>query len=153
MTGCKRCDKPLGPRNVSGYCRKHYSAAEHQNADHGAKISRALKLKYAHDPVFAERAKETARANLFKASGSKQTATRLRLWEIGLPFSLAPEVRARAARTHSERRMAWCPRELREDYRRLVYSKKLRAAEAREIILAQHEKDMATFRKSLGYAA
>ncbi len=49
----------------------------------------------------------------------------------------APEVRKAAGRKTSETRMAWCPPELRAEYRTLIHSKLIPAAEARRIIEAE----------------
>lgn len=42
-----------------------------------------------------------------------------------------PDVRRRAAKSHSERRLGWCPPDLRPKYRTLLYRTGVGAAEAR----------------------
>jgi hypothetical protein len=56
----------------------------------------------------------------------------------------SPEARARWMLTRpsvaamiTETRLGWCPPEYRDEYRNLLHAKKLRAAEAREIIEAE----------------
>jgi len=110
-----------------------------------------IRRKIKHDPAYLETLRSLARANSSKPGHMEKMRAASppeTLWLKALP-SVTPEVRARAARTFSERCMAWCPRELRDEYRRLVTSKKLTAAQARQIILAQHEKNMAAFRRKL----
>jgi len=69
-----------------------------------------------------------------------------RLWEIGHAHIKArPEIRKRAGRRQSATKMAWCPHDMREDYRTLVYVKKVSAAEARAMILEEHERRMDAF--------
>src|SRR6478736_9150817 len=57
--------------------------------------------------------------------------------------SVTPEVIAKRSATYSARRLGWCPSHLRDEYRRLVRSQHLKAAEAREIILRQWDAELA----------
>lgn len=56
------------------------------------------------------------------------------------------QAKIRRGRAVSEHRMAWCPPELRDEARRLARIKRMKQAEVRAVILAQHESDMARFR-------
>lgn len=55
ITACKTCGKPLSAVNASGYCRKHYGAAN--NSERTAAINRARWS----DPEFRDRAVHTMR--------------------------------------------------------------------------------------------
>lgn len=146
---CQDCGATLGKANGSGYCRKHWS--KHKTyADHGEKIKDALRRKIAHDPAYLESCRDRARKMLGpkQREAAREASKRSGAWRVAAA-AITPEHRAKGAKRLSEQRLAWCPRELREEYRRLVYTKKVKAAEAREIILAQHEKNMAAFRRKL----
>lgn len=90
------CGKPLGRRNTSGYCRKHFHPA----------LNNA--------PEMLEKRLEKLRAT------------------IGEPGYRAKRI-AHLTRI-SRDRLAWCPIEYRDEYRRLTRSKMLPAAEARKAI-------------------
>src|SRR5690606_3617104 len=97
------------------------------------------------DPEAKERARETARANLFSDKARRarsEAAKRIRLWEIGAKAASTPEARKKAGKSLTARRLAWCPPELRDDYLHLVRRCHYRKEEARRIILEQHEKNM-----------
>jgi hypothetical protein len=73
---------------------------------------------------------------------------RLRLWER-THNPAGSESRKRAGKRRSATVLAWCPPKLRGEYRFLVRNKGLKAAEARAIILEQHEADMRRWRQSI----
>lgn len=89
--------------------------------------------RYRRSPEFRERARQRLLANPIGHLGHR---------------SRSPECLKRIGRSRTETLLAWCPRELRDEYRRLL-RKRVKAAEAKEMILAQHEKDMAAFRRRL----
>jgi hypothetical protein len=95
------------------------------------------------------------RENARAASHSEacDSARRKRNWAeiraMGQAASQAPEARAKAGRTLSARRLAWCPGHLRADYLHLVNVKHIKAAEAREIILAQEAAEIARMRREM----
>ena len=155
MTACKACGIKLGRGNKTGYCKRHVSAAI-ACPENSAKIRAGLK-RYFAVPENRERARETVRRNCMTEHARQRrsdTAKAIGLYRIGMPHALTAEAIAHRGRKISDQRMAWCPRELRDEYRHLVRSKRLPAAEARVIILAQHEQDMAKFRRDvLGVAA
>jgi len=80
------------------------------------------------DPAFVERerARQSRAVRIMNAS----------------PRKTDPNVIARRGRTFSERRMAWCPPHLRDEYFRLMKNKHLPALEARKVIEA-HIRDEA----------
>lgn len=152
MTTCKTCSAPLGRKNKTGYCRLHASAAVAANPEWRAKQIAGIKRKHASDPEFLSALRARARKQGKRRDTRKQRSERFkreRVWEIGGPASQTPEARAKAARSISSTRMAWCPSELRDAYReltRLGY----RAPEAKALILAQHEADMRRFARKIG---
>jgi hypothetical protein len=138
--GCKQCDKPLGPANKSGYCRKHFTRATIK-PDHGARISAGLRAKFASDPEFRDACRGRMRRVQWlpqSIEARKRSVRERRLWEIG-HASLTPESRAKAGRACSETRLSWCPPEFRKDYLHLIYIHKGKR-EARRIIEARVER-------------
>ncbi len=151
---CKNCSGPISAKNKSGYC-KSCAPRFAKHPDHGERVRRALKRKFAADPEAKERARETARANLFSDKARKarsEAAKRIGLSEIGRRAASTPEARAKAGRTITAKRLAWCPPELRDEYLRLSRRCHYRKEEAKRIILEQHEKNMREFRRSIGAA-
>jgi hypothetical protein len=153
MTGCKECGGALGPRNKSGYCRKHAFLAARQNPQFAERQLAGIRRKIAHDPEYKDKLRSRARA----LSADPEIAHRRsrafvenRTWELGNLASRSPEVRAKARRSVIETRVGWCPPHLRADYRSLVYTHHFRAAEARKMIEEQNELEMARWRRSIG---
>jgi hypothetical protein len=147
MMACTTCGKQLYVRNKSGYCAAHSNASPEKRA----KISASLRLAMAANPELREARRRggIASANL---PGERERRAKLcaerRLWELGTA-ARTEETFAKIGRSTSERRMAWCPRELRDDARRLI-RQNFKLADVKEIILAQHETNMARFRAKLG---
>lgn len=151
---CKQCQAPITRQSKTGMCK---SCALHlRNHDPEFQARRIAKVKEA----FAARPElgESNRAKIIainKTPEARQRASHrmqtLRLWEIG-QASLTPQSRERAARTLEEKRLGHIPKELRGEYRHLVNNVRCSADEACAIILAQHEKNMAEFRRKLGAA-
>lgn len=137
MTGCRTCGAVLGRGNKRGYCKDHRGDA--------------LRRFFFENPEAKDRARATILRNS-KTEYAKQrrseTAKRIGLHRMGWA-AMQQEAIDRRARTQSDTKLAWCPRELRNEYKRLTRMKKLPASEAREIILAQHERDMETFRRKI----
>ncbi len=145
MKTCAECGASLWKGNASGHCRKHISAESR------AKMADGIRRKIKHDPVFLETLRGLARANSSKPGHMERmvaASVQAQTWREGLA-NVTPDSHAKSGRTLSARRMAWCPPELRDQYRWLTATKKMKAAEAREIIIAQHEKNMAEFRRKL----
>lgn len=148
MAECRTCGKSLWKGNTGGYCRKHIPP------ERRAKMAEGIRRKIKHDPAYLDTLRGLARANSSKPGHMEKmiaASVKAETWRKG-QASLTPEIRAKGGRTFSDRYMAWCPRELRDEYRRLTGSKKIPAAQARAIILDQHEKAMAEFRQKLGAA-
>lgn len=151
MAECKTCAKLLSAANKIGYCRAHAAQAM-AGPEHAARVSAGLKRKLAQDPIYREQCKARALKNCASETlrtAAKEASKRSGAWRKALA-AVTPEDYKRGAARCAETKLAWCPPELRDAYRDLLYRKKLKAAEARELILAQHEKDMAGFRRKLG---
>jgi hypothetical protein len=139
---CIDCGKKTGRGNKSGRCRSCLNA--HVNSDPVIAETRraAIRAKF-QDPAHRARAVACAIRNGQKAATNPEH--RAWLIEHGREqyrrYLNTPETRAKldaarpaAARKRSETRMAWCPPELREEYRYWAVSRRKPAAEARAII-------------------
>lgn len=146
---CRTCRRPIGSRNKSGYCRAHVSAAMAADPAHREKQRAGIKRKLAADPTYLDGLRKRARAlSNDPEINAKRSAIFVqgRYWEIGTEVARDPAIRLKAARASSATKLAWCPAHLRDHYRFLVNSKRMKAAEARAIIMDQHEAEMRRWR-------
>jgi hypothetical protein len=148
---CAACSAPLDRRNTSGQCKRHF--AKTPSPETRAKISESRKRRFATDPAFKERQAAMARA---AASSPRSRAAavanlkRTRAWIAGNAAQpRGSESRQRAAKNAALTRLAWCPPHLLEQYRALM-KKDIKHAEAKRLILEQHEVEMRRFRRSIG---
>lgn len=142
---CEKCPRELGAKNKSGLCRS------------------CLSKRINADPVTIEARRRGIAAHYAKPGAREAVAKRIMAYNANVPpehvemrrehgkrqharyFAGAdgyarlqsPEARRKRGASVSETRMAWCPPELREEYRDLVRRQRLPAAEARAIIEAQ----------------
>lgn len=154
---CKRCPAPITRQSKSGYCRSCSNIVKSADPEFQAKriagIRRGLALNPERREAYRARVIEIGKLP-HATEARRKKALELNLSAIGRAALVGDAAaRERSGKRRTETLMAWCPPELREDYRRLVYSCKMSAAEAREIILAQHDKDMRDFRRKLAAAA
>jgi hypothetical protein len=130
-THCRRCsimrvvqDPALEAKRREKLREKHEDPAF--RAEHCARLRKTV-AKVSRDPAFIER--------------RRRNGQRLHRDFLSKPESVArnrsPEVRKAAGRKTSEKRLGWCPPELRDEYRSLVRNKTIPAAEARRIIEAR----------------
>lgn len=130
-THCRRCsimrvqaDPALEEK------RRAAIAALFQDPDyvdaHRARLRKSMEAAQA-DPALVERRRE---------HGRRQYREHLSRPEVRAKAH-CPDARKRAARKTSETRLAWCPPERRDEYRHLITSKLIPAAEARRIIEAE----------------
>lgn len=143
---CKTCGKALWRGNKYGYCRSHISPEARANMTAG------LRRKMQSDPEYMQRVIALARANVARPEHRQkltEAAKQSGAWRKALAAT-TPESYQLAATRAAETKLSWCPPEYRAEYRRLKDTKRMRAHEAKAIILAQHEKDMAEFRRKLG---
>ena len=146
MGECKTCGKPLWKGNKYGHCKAHISPEARANMTAG------LRRKMQSDPEYMQRVIALARANVARPEHRQkltEAAKQSGAWRKALAAT-TPESYQLAATRAAETKLAWCPLEYRAEYRRLKDTKRMRAHEAKAIILAQHEKDMAEFRRKLG---
>jgi len=149
---CLTCSQPIGARNKSGYCRSHISAALAATPEHRARQVAGIKRKLATDPVFLDGLRRRAKVlSLDPAINEQRSRVFLagRYWEIGNEAARDPAVRAKAGRAASATKLAWCPAHLRPHYQFLIRTKRMKAAEARAIILDQHDTEMARWRREV----
>jgi len=150
---CADCSAPITRQSKTGRCR--VCANRWMTKQPGFEERRRAGIRWGMmehpERKEAMRARLREVAQLPHATEARRArALEMRLWEKGHAcIPAGSEARKRGGRRRSETVMAWCPAELRQTYRELVYRKKLRAAEAKEIILEQHEKDMREFRRSI----
>ncbi|MAO03592.1 MAG: hypothetical protein CL804_03555 [Citromicrobium sp.] len=141
MKRCKTCEKELSAGNKSGYCRKHVAAHNAKNPEIGAKISEGIKRALEGNPERLAQLRYRAAKLSNRPDVVQRRTERFRkdqVWKLGFAASRDPEVRARAGRTLSERRLAWCAPHLRAEYLELVCDRGVPAAEAK-IIIARKE--------------
>lgn len=157
-TTCRACIKPkvhadkfcgdcgvkvCARQNKSGYCRKCLLArrmadptvnSRRLEAQRKALASPEVKAKIRNivkkrsaDPAYREKMREAGKRNYHLTIGS----------EKAIAARSTPEVIARRAKTHSERDLAWCPAEYRDQYRHLNTRCGIKADDARRMIFDQ----------------
>lgn len=152
---CAKCSAPLNRQNKSGFCVTHWY--EHtRTPEWRERVSKTnLRILFERPELKAQRQElgrlvaslpETTEAR--KRAG--ETARKRGYWRDAIAAASTPENRRLAAQSWTERRLGWCPPELRDHYRELLTRRHVPAAEAKEMILAQHEKNMREFRRSIG---
>jgi hypothetical protein len=153
MSGaCQTCGKPLGRNNRTGYCKHHVSAAKAQDPAWREAQRTGSKRALQANPERMEALKARLRARNTSSEHRAWAADRARqmgLAEIGRATAHTPEAVAKRSASCTATKLAWCPPHLREDYRRLIRTKHIRAAEAREIILAQEAAEVASLRRRM----
>jgi hypothetical protein len=121
---CLRCNLRLIAKDPEIQNRRTASLRKRLAED---PVERSLQMKInrrnaVNNPVACERILAAALRNLPKA------------WT---PESIAKKIarQAEGNRKLAERKIAWCPPEYREEYRRLVYRRRIPSTEARRIVL------------------
>lgn len=134
-------------QNKSGYCRNCLMARVNDDPvlqekrrlatlealrrpETRAKLS-AIHRKRCADPEVLERWRQHGRKNYHRTLGTDHARQR----------ALDPEVLARRGRTSSDRALAWCPPEYRDEYRHLNRFRHVPADEARRMIEAKVERE------------
>jgi len=143
---CRKCNGSISYGSKSGLCRP----CSKTDPEIQARRTAGIQKTYDTNPAHKERQRERLAAlnrTPERRAASAITAKELRLWEIGVPKSLAPDVRKKQAATRVENRLAHIPREYREMYKDLM--RKQGAAEASRLIQEHHEAKMAKFTASL----
>jgi hypothetical protein len=146
---CSQCGAKITRLSKSGLCRPHAIAQMHADPAYRARRMAGLAAHFAKPGVREAWGRHLA-AGLAVHRETMSDDERQRRREHGEMLirkylsrpdirarALAPDARAKAVAGYVERRMGWCPADLREQYRDLVIRKKYTAAEARAIIEQQ----------------
>jgi len=150
--GTCTCGARLGRGNSSGRCRNCFTARLNADPATAAKISAGQKRGFQLNPerLAALRQRAIRIGKLPHAiEGRRRHCIEKRLWERGnaaQPAGSPARILAGARRT--DQVLAWCPRELRQMYRDLLYSG-TKAADAKVLVLEHHETQMRRFRAKL----
>lgn len=139
---CSDCATPIS-RCSKGRCRKCALAFLNSNPEVHARRVSGIRRKYQTDPAYRQRKTREIGERHRKARECPETAARLnrniwiaraRLDDPGVREKfLAGRKEAGMKRTQTV--LAWCPPDKIAEYRRLTKSKRLHAAEAKQIIL------------------
>lgn len=149
---CTSCGCAIRPdrKRKTTLCR---TCANRRPRDPEAEARRKekIRLTFAARPELAETARERSRSAMTPERRAKaaETIRAHRSWEK-TPAEVMAKWQRNGAHAAREKRLGWCPPELRDLYAQLTKRRNFSAAEAREIVLAQHAKNMAAFRKSIG---
>lgn len=146
---CATCAAPLGPRNRSGYCKRHVSAAMAADPAWRDRQRTGVARSMANPDRLAAM-REAARRN-GKVPGATEARRRSimerRMWEQGHAALVGDtEARVRAGRNRTNTVLGAIPPKYRPDYRMLVQTKNVTAAEAQRIILEQAATDLRDLR-------
>jgi len=136
------CGKTLGKTNTSGKCRICHNRWINTDPEMIAR-RRAAQVEFFARPEVRENLRERARrymANMPEAERERRREAGRRLFREHLArpevvaITMAPETRARAGQARTNTVLAWCPPELRAEYRRLMRSLRMTSAEARALL-------------------
>lgn len=148
---CLDCGKGISTRSRSGRCNACFNISKGKDPIFQAARAEGIRRKF-KDPEHLAKMQRIARRNGQKArcdpAYAKQLSERGKI--LAETVLKSPEVRARtmskasralAGRAIHEFHMGWCPVEYRDHYRRLVRSKRMPAADARQATLRKIELD------------
>jgi hypothetical protein len=152
---CADCSVALGRANQSGRCRRCLILNLAKDPAFQARRQAGIRRAFQANPERREEYAARARAihKLPQAiEARRRGAIERRIWERGNAAQgpAGSPARVRAGKKGSAAKLAWCPPHLREHYRYLVYSQHVKAAEARALILEQHEAEMRRWRRAVG---
>lgn len=146
---CSDCNKELSVKNQTGRCHpcsNRWRWANDYNTLRERQVA-GIRRKYDSDAEYRERVIRACRRTAQKTSldpvlKAKRREQWFRVYEtcLNTPEGRAKNrkaVKEKSGKTQSEQRFAWCPTEFREEYRRLVRSKRMHAVDARKIIEAK----------------
>lgn len=139
------CGTPIRNENKTGNCKPCNMKVF--NADPAAQAKRAesFRRKLREDPLELARRRAQCRQNVRNALARPEVreawvARARKVYDLMRTPEALEKKRvghAAAMQRRAAKQLAWCPPEKRERYDYLVYTKRLRAAEARAIILAE----------------
>lgn len=152
IINCSDCGADLKPSRQRKGTRCKPCTARHcsRDAEARAKISAASKRNWADPKLRAARV-----ASMTAANRRPEIVERARqrgkihnnVARFAKPLPAGHPLRVQAGKTLTERRIGWCPPCYREAYHSLKQNDGFRAAEARSIIEAQIDRDLAAMRK------
>lgn len=145
------CGVAVSDQSKTGRCRacnlKRMNADPEMRRRRGETVTRKCQT----DPLFHAKKANVVLAN--KKAGMNDPVKRANMlasWRANLAKAFTPEALARKLaaqpegnRKLAEQKIAWCPPEYRELYRLLVGPKKMRMAEAKELIAEEIRRDLA----------
>lgn len=141
---CCDCGTEIS-RSAKGRCRPCGAAYVNGSAEIKARRADAIRAKF-RDPNHAAKMRVVARENGKKASQDplhrqwlKANGKRLYRDILSRPDIREKNIAAIRANSHkiTEHFLGWCPPEWRDEYRYLIRTKRMLAAEAKAVILAQ----------------
>ena len=149
VANCLDCGTPITATSKTGCCIKCGNRRRWADPEFRAKRIAGIHRKWRDDPLWAARKKASLTAAVLAAQQANPEKWRqLGFAHIGNLTS--PEAKAKqiaavkaAGWKATERHLGWCPEEYRNDYRHLVNWKHIKAAEAKQIIIAQIKADEA----------
>lgn len=154
---CRHCSKQIGERSKTGLCNPCFNRDRNADPEFMAARKAAIQRKF-QDPAHREKMRKAMLRTVAKMN--EDPAYRARLVERGKhlaatalrsPQSLAKiaSLRAENGRKRSETVMAWCPPKYRDEYRFLTVSKRMKAADARQLILDKMAAEMTPFERAM----
>lgn len=142
---CGECGKQLGLCNKTGYCA--VCGTRRMNADPVFQASRVAGVKRKwQDPEYAAKMRKIAQrlGRVSALDEELQERRRKHGKRVYAALLCRPDVMARSLASRKAMgpkiramRMAWCPPELWDKHKHLVRCKKMKTAEAREIVLKE----------------
>lgn len=145
---CLGCPAEISARNISGRCRPCLARRNNACPVFAARRAQAIRAS-AQDPARRAKMAETARRNGAKWRASPEG--RAKMVELGHNMrrhAYTPEAQSRwkAGRAEAGARrtatvLAWCPEERRGRYLYLVRTKRMKAADAKALVLSEINKD------------
>lgn len=155
---CRQCGGAVSKQAKTGICRKCFVKAPFDilrahNPDFERKRIEAMRIAYKANPEWQEKIrahckKLSALPHIRAARSEKAKAQRLH--DLGFPGTQTEEAKRKMVRTRADRTLGWCPAHLRDEYRRLKVRHKMLAADAKAIILEQHEAELRRLRAKMG---
>lgn len=154
---CSGCQRGISTQSKTGRCRS--CVARHINSDPEIRARAAAgRAAFAAKPGVREQRIANLAAHRLSMSEEEKARRRARgrfVYEtvLNTPENRArandPEVRRLSGRKRTETLLGWCPPHLRAMYRTLTITKRLPAAEAREIVLKEAAREERARRAAL----
>jgi hypothetical protein len=137
------CGTRVSDQSKTGRCLRCNLRLMDKDPEITKRRADALRKRLAEDPVERQRRSLQMKINRRNAVNNPVACERIlaaalrNLPKAWTPESIAKKIarQAEGNRKLAERKIAWCPPEYREEYRRLVYRRRIPSTEARRIIL------------------